>query len=221
MPDIFDEIEEEFRAERTRQWLTRYAGALITAAVLIVFAVAGWQGWQWYQGRRDQAAASTYIEAMLQADATGPDAAASQAAALAGFSQLARRGSPAGYRTLARLRAAALLASKGRLPPALAMWNDVAADPGADPLLRDLATLMWAQHQLDKGDPDLLEARLRPLAVPDNPWHAMAREQLALLALRQGKTAAARTQLTALARDMTAPAGVRERVTDILAQLQG
>lgn len=220
MPDIFDEVEEELRAERTRQFLTRYAGALVAAAVLVVVLVAGWQGWRWYEARHDQAAADLYIQSMLQVGETGAKADTARAAALGGFGKLAQSG-PAGYRTIARLRAAALEASTGHQPQALGLWNEVAADTGADPLLRDLASLLWAQHQIDTGDPALLEARLRPLAEPINPWHAMAQEELAWLALRQGKTAQAKDMLTALTRDATTPDGVRERATAVLTQLRG
>jgi hypothetical protein len=220
VPDIFDEVEEELRAERTRQFLTRYAGAIVAAAVLVVALVAGWQGWRWYQARRDQAAAATYITAMLEAADTGPNSAAAHAASLAAFNQLAQR-APAGYRTLARLRAAALEAAVGHLPQALALWNSVATDSSADSLLRDLAELLWTQHQIDTADPGTLEARLKPLAEPNDPWHAMATEQLALVALRQGKTAEAKRMLTALTNDVTAPEGVRQRATAVLAQLPG
>jgi hypothetical protein len=220
VPDIFDEVEEELRAERARHLLTKYAGLIVAAALLVVVAVAGWQAWRWRQARQDEAAGASYVQAMLQVSTTGPTSAAARDAGLAGFSRLTGGATPDGYRTLARLRTAAILAAT-HPPQALAMWNEVAADPAADPLLRDLATLMWTQHQLDGGDPGILEARLRPLAQPNNPWHAMAEEQLALLALRQGKTAVARDSLTALTHDTTAPNGVRQRAAAVLAQLQG
>jgi len=220
VPDIFDEVEEELRAERTQQFLTRYAGALLAAALLVVALVAAWQGWRWYQARQDQAAAAVYIQAMLQTSETGPNAESAHAAALTQFSKLAQ-GGPVGYRTLARLRAAALEATAGHQQQALALWNEVAADSSADPLLRNLASLLWAGHQIDSGDPALLEARLRPLAAPDDPWRPMAQEKLAWLALRQGKTAEAKQMLTTLSNDATAPNGVRERATSVLAQLQG
>jgi hypothetical protein len=86
-------------------------------------------------------------------------------------------------------------------------------------LLRDLASLLWCQHQIDTGDPALLEARLKPLAEPDSPWRPLAQEQLALLNLRQGNTAAAKTELSKLAQDVTAPNGVRERAAALLARL--
>ncbi len=41
--------------------------------------------------------------------------------------------------------------------------------------------------------------RLKALAVPDNPWHAFAEEQLALLDLRLGKRDEAKTALSRLA----------------------
>ncbi len=126
---------------------------------------------------------------------------------------------PEGYKTLARLRAAGLKADSGDLPGAIALWNQVAADSSADSLLRDLASLTAATRQIDRGDPGLLQARLEPLAVPDNPWSALAREQLAILDLRQGKIEDAKTRLKALSIDFQAPSGLRARAAALLAGL--
>ena len=126
---------------------------------------------------------------------------------------------PEGYKTLARLRAAALKADAGDLQGALSMWNAVASDSGADPLLRDFASLMATSRELDHGDPAQLEARLKPLADPANPWSSLAREQLAMLDLRQGKIDDARKALQALSVDIDAPSGLRARVSALLTGL--
>ena len=215
--DIFDEVDEELRAERAKKLLQRYAGLIVGAAVLLVAAVGAWKAMQWYQARETARVADAYLAAMREADGPG---APEHAAALAGFAQVAGQGLP-GYRTLARLRAAALKADTGDLPTALALWNDVAADNSADRLLRDLASLEWAQHQIDSGDPALVAARLAPLATPENPWHALAEEAQAMLSLRQGKTAEARDTLKRLAQDVTATEGVRRRANGLLAELGG
>ena len=86
-------------------------------------------------------------------------------------------------------------------------------------MLRDLATLLWAQRQIDQGDPARLEARLKPLTDPDNAWRAFAKEQLGLLALRQGHTDEAQASFRILAQDVTAPTGVRNRATALLNRL--
>jgi hypothetical protein len=219
--DIFDEVDEELRAERAQQFLKRYGGVIIAAAVLVVGAVAGWQGWQWYQARQDQAAAVEYLTAMNLAEPTAAGSSeASRAVAIAAFGKIGTSG-PEGYATLARLREAALKADAGDLPGAIALWDRVAADRSADPLLRELANLMWAEHQIDKADPALLENRLKALVTPDGAWRVLAEEQLALLDLRQGKTDQARTTLRRLAQDITAPNGVRGRATALLTRLGG
>jgi hypothetical protein len=162
-----------------------------------------------------------YLTAMTLADATAAGtSAANRAAAIAAFDKLTAT-APEGYRTLARLRDAALKADAGDLTGATALWDQVAADNAADPLLRDLASLLWAEHQIDHGDPALLESRLKALTAPDNVWHALAEEQLALLDLRVGKTDQAKTTLRRLAQDTTAPSGVRGRAGGLLNRLGG
>jgi hypothetical protein len=217
--DIFDEIEEELRAEKAQRLLKRYAGLILTVAILIIAVVGAWQGWRWYQARQDVRAATEYIATITALDAAGPNAAGRQAT-LSGFEHVAAE-SPEGYRILARLHAAALKADAGDIPGAAALWDQVAGDSAADPLLRDLASLMWASHQIDQGDPARVAARLKPLAEPGNAWRPMAREQLALLDLRQGHTEEARTALRKLSQDVTAPAGVRGRSAALLARMGG
>jgi hypothetical protein len=218
--DIFDEVEEDLRAERAQKLLTRYAGLIVVAGVAIIGAAAGWQGWQWWQAKQDMAAATQFIATMTAADSTLPSATAVRPATIAAFDALAAK-APEGYRTLARLRAAALKAESGDASGAGALWDEVAADQGADPLLRGLASLLWAQHQVDSGDPALVEARLKPLTESGNAWRPLAEEQLALLDLRQGRTEAAKTTLRSLSQDVTAPSGVRGRAGALLGRLGG
>ena len=219
MVDIFDEVEEDLRAERAQRLLARYGGVIVAACVAVVAGGGAWQAWQWWQARQDAAAAARYLATANIADS--PNAAPGlKAGAVFAFEDLAAK-APEGYRTLARLRAAAMRAEGGDLPRALALWDQVAGDSAADPLLRDLASLLWAQRQIDRGDPALLTARLTPLAAPDNPWRPLAQEQLALLALRQGKTETAKTALQKLADDVTAPAGLRARAGVLVGKLGG
>jgi hypothetical protein len=208
--DIFDEVEEDLRAERAEKLLKKYAWVIVALAVAIVAAAGGWQLWNRYQARQDIATAAHYVAA-AGADDTG-------ASNLAALDQLATT-APEGYRTLARLRAAGLKADSGDLPGAVALWNQVAADTSADRLLRDLASLLATQRELDKGDPAQLEARLKPLADSGNAWSTLAREQLAMLDLRQGKVEAARTKLRMLSVDIEAPSGLRARAGALLAGL--
>ena len=221
MVDIFDEVNEDLRAEQTRQLLRRYGGLVVVAFVLVLAGVGGWQAWRYYGARQDAAAANDYLAAMSLADRVPPDAdAAARAPAIAAFQHIAAT-APAGYRTLARLRLAALQEQAGKPEDAAATWNALASDGDADPLFRDLANLLWAQQGVDRGDPALVEARLKPLTVQDNPWHPMAQMYLALLDVRTGKVDAARTILRPLESDLSAPEGLRGRAGGLLDRLGG
>ncbi len=211
MVDIFDEVDEDLRADKARDLVKRYGGMVAAVALVIVLAAAAWQGWRWWQARQDLAAAAQYIVAQSAADARAPDAQS--------LLEQVGRTAPSGYQVLARLRLAASRADAGDLAGAVAIWDRLAADSSVDPLLRDLATMEAMLRQSDTGDPATLQARLKPLAAPDNPWHAMALEQLALLDLRQGHADAARTTLRLLSQDTTAPNGVRNRAGGLLARL--
>lgn len=221
MVDIFDEVDEELRADRAQDLLKRYGGLIIAAACAVVLLAAGWQGWQWWQNKQDQAAAGSFLAAMRAADTLPPGGdGAQRASALADFQKLAAA-SPAGYRTLARLREAGLQADAGDLAGASAIWDQVAGDSTVDPLLRDLAVLISSLRMLDTGNPALLEARLKPLTGADNPFRTLAEEQLALLDLRQGRTDQAKETLRRLVQDIAAPTGVRNRAGGLLARLGG
>jgi len=214
VPDILDEVEEDYRAERTRQVFARYGGLLIGLALLVVAGLGGLQGWRWWQARSAALAADSYLATGRAAAEPGADLAAIAAR----YDALAADG-PVGYRTLALLRGAALKAEAGDGPGALAEWDRIARDPAIDPLYRDLASLLWALHGIDAADPATLEQRLAPLAT--GPWRASAEELRALVAIRQGDLPAARKLLTTLSVDLQAPPGVRDRAGRLLVGLGG
>lgn len=211
LPDLIDEVDEELRAERAKKLAQRYGGLATGALLLAIAGVAGWEGWNWYERREAAQAGQAFLAATRDAAVEGADLRASAER----FSGLVQ-GAPAGYRTLARLRAAALLAETGQVDAALAAWEAISRDNETDALYRDLATVLWGLHALDQGDAAVIEARMSPLAVPGAPWRASAQEVLALAALKRGNTEQARRALQAVLADATTPQGLRERAGRLL-----
>jgi len=211
LSDLIDEVDEELRAERARRLAQRYGG-LVTGVVLLGIAgIGGWEAWQWNQRREAGKAAESFLAASRDAAAEGADlkAVADRFTAMA-------PGAPAGYRALARLRAAALLAETGQAEQALAAYDALSRDAELDPLYRDLATVMWGLHALDTGDAAAIAARLAPLAAPGAPWRASAQEVQALAAIKAGNTEQARTVLQAITSDAGTPQGLRDRAGRLL-----
>ena len=219
MADIFDEVNEDLRAERAQRFVRQYGVWLLLLAVLVVAGVGGWQAWRWNQVRQSEAVAGSFLTAMRATAGTAPSPDA-RAGALDSYTKIAGT-APEGYRSLALLRAAALRAEAGDGPGASALWDQLARDQAADPLLRDLATLTWAQHQVDAGDPAAVQARLQPLLAAGNPWRPLALEVQAWVLIRTGQDGPARDTLRGLAADTAAPDGVRGRANGLLSRLGG
>lgn len=133
--------------------------------------------------------------------------------ALAQYAQSA----PPGHAMLARFYAAGTQAKTGDVAAAVAAYDQIAADAALEPVYRDLAALLAVLHQVETGDPAALRARLAPLLEPANPWRFTAKELTALLAVRTGDKAQARTLFDELAQDPVAPLGVRGRAADLAA----
>ncbi len=222
MPDIFDEVEEDLRAERARALGRRYAGAGIAALVLILAGTGAYVAWQQNRTEAANAVADRFITAATQADRATAHAGAPDASTVAPAEQaltgIAANG-PAGYRVLARLRLASLQWQTGHHPDAVATWQSVTDDDASPRLLRDLATLTSAQHQLDSGDPVLLKQRLEVLTSQDNPWRPMAQQVIALLDIRTGHLHEAASLIQRITLDPLVPQDMRQMAGDLLSTL--
>jgi hypothetical protein len=222
LPDIFDEVQEDLRAERARALGRRYWGAVVTVAVVLVLGTGGFFTWQANRAEVTTATADKFITAAQQADkAVSPSGVADPAAAApveASFADIAAHG-PAGYRVLAQLRLAALQWQTGKHADAIASWQAVADDTSAPPLLRDLAVVLGAGHQVDSGDPVLLKQRLEALTGPDNLWAPMAQQLIALIEIRTGRPRNAAATLQALIANPMTPPEIKQMATDVLTTL--
>lgn len=225
MADIFQEIEADLRADRMRGLLTRYGKVVGAAAIVVALGVLGWQGSVWWHARQQRHVAAAYFAAVQELGGVHPagGAAGGNAKAEALFARLSRNSTPAGYRTLARLRAAELAAGNGQQKLALSLWHEVASDPAAGPLFSGLARLLWVMHQINGVKPGSdvapLKSELQPLLMPGDPWRPMAEEATALIAMAEGDKAAARKTFATLQSDPGAPQGLRARAGALLAHL--
>lgn len=211
MPDIFDEVDEDLRADRARNLLRRYGGVLLVLMGLTLVGVGAYQYWDQHQREAAQAIAARYIAAQDKV-AKDPKAARQEFAEIADTA-------PNGYRFFARLQLAALDWARGEKDSAVQEWRAVAADADAPRPLRDAAIVQSVQHQLDTGDAKALKAELQPLFEGTSPLRPQAETAQALLNLRLGRVPEARTALRQLAGNPQVPQGTRRMAQDILVTL--
>jgi hypothetical protein len=203
LADIFNEVDEEVRREKLQKLWDRYSIYIIALAVLIVAGVGAWRGYEWWQAKKAAAAGAQFEDAMTLSE-QGKHAAAEQA-----FAKIAAQ-APAGYRVLARFRAAAELA-QDKPAEAVKAYDELAADSSLGATLQDLAGLRAAMLLVDKAPFAEMQKRLDPIAASGRTFRSSAREMLALSAWHHHDFTAARHYIDTMMGDAGTPSGARSR----------
>jgi len=208
--DIFNEVDEEVRRERLHRLWERYSLLIIAAAVLIVAAVGGWRGYQWLAAKKAAEAGTRFESAVALSDQ------GKHAEAEAAFAKVAAE-APAGYRALARLRAAAEVAA-GDPKQAVKAYDEIAADGSLGQTLQDLAAVRAGMLLVDTAPLSEMRQHLEPLTEPGRTFRHTARELLALSAWRNHDATTAKHFIDMITNDAETPAGTRARI-DVLSAL--
>lgn len=211
MSELFDEVDEEVRRDQLKKLWDQYSIYIIAGLLLIIAGVGGWRGYQYLEAKKAAEAGVAFDKAVELSDQN------KHAEAEAAFNDLAAK-APSGYRMLARMRAAAEIASRD--PQAAAkMYDEIAADRSIGTEEQDLARIRAAGLLLEtSGYPGML-ARLEPSAAPEAAFRHTARELLALSAWRANDTAAARKWLDLITSDGETPPSMRSRAEALQALL--
>jgi len=208
--DIFQEVDEEVRREQLKKLWQRYGNYLVAGCVLIVVAVAGWRGYEYWQEKKAGESGAAFEAAVTLAEA------GKHQEAEAAFAKLAADGS-AGYRGLARLREAAELARSDRAA-AIKAYDEIAADKANGAIIQDLAAVRSGLLLVDTASYNDLRERLEPMTAPGRPFRYSARELLALSAWKSGDKTAAAKWADMLISDPQTPPGARSRA-EVLSDL--
>jgi hypothetical protein len=209
---LLREVEEELRRERLEKIWKEYGTYIIAAAAAIVFGVLGYKYWESHRLAVAQETGSRYEEALLLLNDKKDGSAAKE------FEKIAVEGA-GGYHALAQLQLAGTLSKQGKKAEALATYEALGNDNGADALLRDFARLQAAGLRLGEADFTEMENRLTPLMADTSPWRYSARELLGLAAYKAGKATEARTILTPLFVDQSTPQSIAGRAQIVMAEI--
>jgi hypothetical protein len=209
--ELFDEVDEEVRRDQLKKLWDQYSIYIVAGAILIIAGVGGWRGYEYLEGKKAAEAGAAFDRAVELSEQN------KHAEAEAAFNDLAAK-APSGYRMLARLRAAAEIASRDP-QGAAKMYDDIAADRSVGKPEQELAKIRAAELLLETASYPSMLARLEPSTVPGATFRHTARELLALSAWRANDTAAARKWLDLIANDGETPSSLRSRAEALQALL--
>jgi len=207
---FIEEVTEEVRRDRLFAMFRRYGWI---AAVVIV-AVVGGAAYNEYRKAQDTAAARALGDAMLAA--LNHDAAADRAEALAGV----EAASPGGEAVLDFLTAAAR-AEAGETEAAVAALQDIARNGELPEIYRQIAGFKALVLQTDTLPAAERRMQFEALAQPGAPLRLLAEEQIALIDIAEGQTAAAIDRLQAILQDAEVNVVLQQRVRQVIVALGG
>jgi hypothetical protein len=209
--ELFDEVNEDVRREQLKRLWEKYSLLIVVLVVAVVIGVAGWRYYQHVEAQKAAQAGAAFERAVELSDQN------KSADAEAAFTKLAAD-APSGYRTLARLRAAAE-AGKRDAGEGVKQYDAIAADGSVGVTERDLARVHAATLLVDSTPYDAVRPRVEPAAAAGGAFRHSARELLALSAWRAGNAQAARQWIDMIAADSETPPGMRSRVEAMQALL--
>jgi len=206
---LLREVQEELRREQMQKIWQRYNGLILGAAVLIVLAVAGYKFLETRRITAAETGGADFTAAESLSDQKKKDEAAKA------FQAIADSG-PAGYAALAKLQLAGAQVKDGKTADAVATYDSLAKQPGADDLLKNFAQLQAASLRMADADYQEIQNRLTPLIGENAPYDKSARELLGIAAFKAKKFDEARKYLEPLLLDPTASDALQERVKVIM-----
>ena len=203
MTDLFEEVEEQLRSDRYRQFARTALPWLLGFAAIALAATLGYWGWDVYRTKQVDTASEQYAQAMEAMGGGNPD----KARELWTTVSKSRAG---GYKALSLMHLAAFAGEKKDRAGEVKLLDE-AAKAAPDLLIGDAARLKSAFALLDTAPLTELEGRLKPLMEEGHPYRVQAREALAFAKLNAGDTKGARSDFVLLAQALGASQGVQAR----------
>jgi hypothetical protein len=198
------EVDDELRRDELIGFWKRFGRPLIGG---IIALLAVWGGWLWWQNQQHEASGRDG-ESMAQAiDALGGGNTGSAQAKLKAL----EASKFDGYRATARIASAAMALQRGDNKGAIKTFGEVAADSSVAAPWRNLALVRQTAAEFDSMKPEAVIARLKPLAVPGNPWFGSAGEMVAISYLKTGKPDLAAKLFADIGKDEQVPESLRSR----------
>jgi hypothetical protein len=202
------EVDENLRADQLAEFGRKYGKLILGAIIAGLVALGAFLWWQHHQenvaGEQGETL-QTAFEKLGAGDVKGAEAPLAELST----------SKVDGYRVAALMSQAAVLAEKNDLKGAAAKFAQVATDASLAKPYRDLALVKQTMLEFDTIAPELVVARMKPLAVKENAFFGSAGELLALAQLRQGKKAEAGQMFGAIAKDPAVPETIRQRVVQM------
>lgn len=206
------EVDEAYREDELKRFLSKWGVWILLAALLVLGGVGGWMWWQAEQQRRIEVLSEQFSAVLAKVDS------GATTEAMAELETIGQGRNPS-YRALAAFTEAGIAINGGDTDKAVGAIGRVAGDPAAPQPMRDAAVMKQLRLQFDRLEPAEIVKRTEPYLAGDSPWFPIAGEMAALAHLKAGEPDKAGPIFLRIAGDRRAPVSLRARAEQMAAAL--
>jgi hypothetical protein len=207
------EVDEEYRRSQVIGIWQKHGRLIVGAVIVFLLAIAGFLFWQHQTASAQGGRGEQYDAALREIEQNQLDKANPELA------KLAASGSN-GYAAMSAIVEGNLLLQKKDAKGAAAKFAAVAGNSAFAQPYRDYALLRQTSVEYDTLKPEVVIARLKPLAKPDSAWFGSAGEMVATAQIKLGKRAEAGQLLQQIAQGgENVPDTTRQRAVQLASVL--
>lgn len=201
---LMREVDEAVRQDQLGDAVKKWGIPAGIGLVLVLAAFGGWLYWTEHSEGQLEEKSEQLIGALDELDAGRASQADGELAALTGDDA-------SGVAVPAKLLRAGIALQDGKAAEAIKLFDEVAADGNAPEPYRNLAAIRSVAANYDNLKPQEVIDRLKPLAVPGNPWFGSAGELVGMAYLDQEKPELAGPLFAEIAKNEDVPESLRSR----------
>jgi hypothetical protein len=206
--DVFlREVDDALREDQFVGALRRYGKPVGLALAAGLLGLAGYLGWDYHQQGQ---ANETGEQLTLALDDLEKGKAREASAVLVPLT-----GKGDGYDAALTVLKGGIALQEGKADDAAKQFAAVAANADAPKPYRDLALIREIATNFEKLPPQQVIDRLKPLAVPGNPWFGSAGELVGMAYIKQGRGDLAGPLFAAISKDKTVPESLQRRAQQL------
>jgi hypothetical protein len=207
---LIREVDDAVRQDSLVSFWRGYGKLVIGLIIGGLAAFAGFLLWQNHQKSQAERASDAFARLLASANTNRIDPA--ERATIEGSGSI-------GYSAAVKLAEAAIALRKNDIKTAANAYHAVVTDESAPQPYRDVALIRQTAAEFDALKPDVIIARLKPLAVTGNPWFGSAGELTAIAHLKAGRAIEAAAMLAAVVRDPAVPQTIKLRAAQLAGTL--
>jgi hypothetical protein len=198
------EVDEALRQDEMLGLFRRWGRPAAVVVVIGLLALAGYLYWDNSRKHATDEVGEKFTQALDKLEASNLTAADK------GLTDVIAKGGD-GSVAAAKLLRGGIASQQNRQAEAVKLFAEVSADANAPKPFRDLATIREMAIKFDQLPPQQVVDRLKPLAVPGNPWFGSAGELVGIAYMKQGRNDLAGPLFAAISRDKEVPDSLRRR----------